>query len=328
MKAFSELATGIEFEVPEFGELLDWLNPVSAAAQEGEDDIPPVPTAPVSRTGDLWLLGSHRLLCGDSTAPTDVGRLLAGVEPSVMVTDPPYGVNYQPEWRGAALRDGARRREGAVANDDEADWSEAWALFPGPIAYIWHASPLGGDVGDSLTANGFELRSQIVWAKSRFAISRGHYHWQHECCLYAVRKGATASWTGDRSQTTLWQISTNQNEEAKNNHGTQKPVECMRRPIVNHTNPGQAVYDPFLGSGTTVIAAETTGRVCYGLDIDLAYVDVAVKRWQDFTGNAATLEGDGRTFADITEARTTDPGTSADFQLGRQRMADRAEVIE
>lgn len=131
-------------------------------------------------------------------------------------------------------------------------------------------------------------------------MSRGHYHWQHEPAWYAVR--GTGHWTGDRKQTTLWSISS-RDQDAATNHGTQKPVECMRRPMLNNSSPGQAVYEPFSGSGTTIIAAETTGRVCRAIEISPAYVDVAVKRWQAFTGQVATLEGDGRSFTEVEHER-------------------------
>jgi DNA modification methylase len=150
-----------------------------------------------------------------------------------------------------------------------------------------------------LEASGFEVRSQIVWAKDRFALSRGHYHWQHEPCWYAVR--GTADWHGDRKQTTLWSIPAR--DDAGHGHGTQKPVECMRRPILNNSSPGQAIYEPFSGSGTTIVAAETTGRLCYAIEIDPIYVDVAVLRWQNFVGAEAVLDGDGRTFASVCSER-------------------------
>src|SRR5260370_4500948 len=177
-------------------------------------------------------------------------------------TLPTYGVNYDPAWRNQAGRsiNGTTRRiaagtvikpigaraVGKVVNDDRADWREAWALFPGSVAYIWHAGTKAGIVQDSLAACGFETPSQIIWAKNNFAIGRGHYHCKHEPCWYVVRKGSTASWVGDHAQTTLWQIVKNLKSET--GHGTQKPVECMRRPIENTTSPGQAVYEPFSGS--------------------------------------------------------------------------------
>lgn len=153
----------------------------------------------------------------------------------------------------------------------------------------------------SFEASDFEIRCQIVWDKNRFAISRGHYHWQHEPCFYAVRKGATGHWHGDRSQTTLWSIAHNKSETG---HSTQKPVECMRRPIENNSSPGQAVYEPFSGSGTTIIAAEQTVRCCYAIELNPSYVHLAVKRWQDFTGKSAALEGVGRTFNEIEKDET------------------------
>jgi len=261
---------------------------------EGEDDIPEPPVAPVSVEGDLWCLGDHRLICGDSTSADVVGRLLGAVKPLLMVTDPPYGVEYDPSWRnqtGAAKT----KRTGKVLNDDRADWREAWALFPGDVAYVWHGALHAAEVADSLTAAGFGIRSQIIWAKDRLVLSRGDYHWQHEPCWYAVRTKGKGHWAGDRKQTTLWQIA-NKDQDADTVHGTQKPVECMRRPILNNSSPGQAIFEPFMGSGTTLIAAETTGRICYGVELNPAYVDVAVARWQAFTGQAATLEGSGETF--------------------------------
>jgi DNA modification methylase len=265
------------------------------------DDVPDLPSDPVAVSGDVWLLGRHRLLCGDSTSTQDVERLLGGVAPHLMVTDPPYGVSYDPSWRKRAGVNLNERKLGKVANDDRADWREAWALFPGTVAYIWHAGRYTSQVQQSLEAAGFETRSQIIWAKDRFALSRGHYHWQHEPCWYAVRSASTSNWVGDRKQSTLWHV--NAREDDGHGHGTQKPVECMRRPVENNSSPGQAVYEPFSGSGTTIIAAEQTGRSCYAIEIDPAYVDVAVLRWQAFTGEAANLEGDGRSFADIATER-------------------------
>lgn len=269
-----------------------------------ENDVPELPEEPSARLGDTWVVGRHRVRCGDSTNEADVAALLAGVRPLLMVTDPPYGVEYDPAWRNNALRANGEaigaRAVGKVSNDDLADWTEAWDLFPGDVAYVWHAGRFASEVQRSLEAAKFNVRAQIIWANGRFAISRGHYHWQHEPCWYAVRNGATGHWNGDRKQTTLWNISHNKSETG---HGTQKPVECMRRPIENNSAPGQPVYDPFLGSGTTLIAAETTGRSCYGMELDPAYVDVIVRRWQDYTGQAATLEGDGRTYAEVADAR-------------------------
>jgi DNA modification methylase len=268
----------------------------------GEEDVAPdAPSDPASRPGDLWLLGDHRLLCGDATVATDVERLLNGEAPHLMVTDPPYGVNYDPAWRNAAGVSGTART-GKVANDDRADWRDAWALFPGEVAYVWHAAVHAHTVAESLVACGFTIRAQIVWAKSRFVLGRGDYDWQHEPCLYAVRKGGTGHWQGARDQSTLWPISNSEDDDATV-HGSQKPVACMRRPIENNSAAGDAVYEPFSGSGTTLIAAERADRRCYALELDPRYVDVAVTRWQTLTGRSATLDGDGRTFGEIVAGR-------------------------
>jgi DNA modification methylase len=276
------------------------------------DEVPETPLNPVTVTGDVWQLGRHRLLCGDSTVATDVDKVLMGVRPLLMVTDPPYGVEYDANWRNDALAGkpradgkigGGASAVGKVQNDDKADWREAWALFPGDVCYIWHAGNMAHTVADSLLASGFGIRAQIIWAKSQFVIGRGHYHPHHEPCWYAVRdrQGATGHWAGDRKQSTLWQI--DKPRKSETGHSTQKPVECMKRPIENNSTPGQAVYEPFSGSGTTIIAAEMTGRQCFAIELAPEYVDVAVKRWQAFTGKDATLDGTDRTFNEIQEER-------------------------
>lgn len=233
-----------------------------------------------TKLGQLWLIGTHRLLCGDSTKTEEVARLWAGVAPDtlplLMVTDPPYGVNYDAEWRLEAGINKNQSKMGKVTNDERADWTPAWLLFPGDVAYVWHAGIHASVVDASLTAASFEIRSQIIWAKERFALSRGHYHWAHEPCWYAVRKGAKSHWNGARDQSTLWAI--NAREDDGHGHSTQKPLECMRRPMVNHSGN---VYDPFLGSGTTICAAELLKRTCFGVEIDPGYVAVILQRLSD-----------------------------------------------
>lgn len=297
-----DLATkGFDVGLIGFGD--DFLAGLMKAGTQGltdPDDVPEPPAEPVTRAGDVWLLGRHRITCGDSTVATDVERVLAGVKPLLMVTDPPYGVEYEAGWRNTAMpqkndpsrwKDGFGLATGAVLNDDRADWREAWALFPGEVAYVWHAGIHAGVVAESLVAADFAVRSQIIWAKQQFAIGRGDYHWQHEPCWYAVRKGGKGHFNGDRKQSTLWEIPKPQKSES--GHSTQKPVECMKRPILNNSSPGQAIYDPFLGSGTTLIACEMEGRACHGLELNPAYCDVIVKRWEDFTGQKAKLEPKG-----------------------------------
>jgi hypothetical protein len=220
-------------------------------------------------------------------------------------------VNYNPRWRQRAGVNTASGAKGIVLNDDRADWREAWALFPGDVAYVWHGALHAATVAQSLQSSGFAIRAQIIWDKTRLVIGRGDYHWQHEPCWYAVRSGKTGHWSGDRRQTTVWSIA---HMKSETGHGTQKPVACMQRPIENNSSPGQAVYEPFSGSGTTIIAAEMTGRACHAIELSPVYVDVAVLRWQNFTGADAVLEGDGRTFG-------PDGGRRASMKLAAARAA-------
>jgi DNA modification methylase len=231
-----------------------------------------------TETGQLWVIGDHRLLVGDSTNKADVGRVCANVRPLLMVTDPPYGVDYDPEWRQEAAASGAlayaAKRVGKVANDGRRmDWREAYELSLSDVAYLWHDALSGGSVQAQIEAAGFQLRNQIIWAKSNFPISRGNYHWRHEACWYAVRKGHKSGWIGDHAQTTLWEINLDKNTDG--GHSTQKPLECMARPIRNHSGD---VYDPFVGSGTTMVAAENLKRKCYAMEISPAYCAVTLER--------------------------------------------------
>ena len=279
------------FDPVEIDDLLFRTEDADAQAPE----IPEASVQPVSQLGDVWICGKHRVLCGDATSAEAVAVLFGPDKPVLMVTDPPYGVEYDPNWRERAGL-GRQRQTGSVANDDKVDWSAAYLLFPGDVVFVWHAGVHAAEVAGSLEAAGFLIRVQIIWAKQHFALSRGDYHWQHEPCWYAVRDGKASNWCGDRTQSTLWQVANlnpfGGSSEETTGHGTQKPLELMRRPILNNTVQGDLVYDPFLGSGTTLIAAEETDRICLGIDI-------AIRRWQKLTGKKAALAGDGRTFDEL-----------------------------
>lgn len=272
-----------------------------------ENAAPAVPEmATRVSAGDVYTIGRHRIMCGDSTNPLDVARLLAGEQPYLLVTDPPYGVSYDPSWRDEAAARGdlqfAARRAAEVPNDDRADWTPALELAPGSVAYVWHAGVYASEIQASLERAGYAIRNQIIWSKPHFVISRGHYNWQHEPCWFAVRPGenespeqasvrthtpcwyavkpsATAQWAGDQLQSTVWEIPLDAN--VAGGHSTQKPVEAMRRPIQNHRGD---VYDPFVGTGTTVIAAEQLGRRSFAMDIDPRFVEVAIRRLELYTG--------------------------------------------
>jgi len=291
------------FEPREIDEFL-----ISTVDDIGENQSPDPPTKPVSRIGDLWRCGPHRVLDGDATNPEHVTRVLGDLRPLLMTVDAPYGVSLDPLWRQEAGL-GTPVQTGKIANDDRIDWSAAYILFPGDVAYIWHAGIHSGPVAAGIQNIDFDIRAQIIWTKPHFVLSRGAYHWAHEPAFFCVRKGARSHWRGDRTQSTVWPVATlnpfggKNQEETATGHGSQKPIELFRRPILNHTNRGEAVYDPFLGSGTTLIAAELTERICCGLEIDDRYVDVIVCRWQQLTGRQATLDGDGRGFDEIKAER-------------------------
>jgi DNA modification methylase len=190
---------------------------------------------------------------------------------------------------------------------------------------VWHAGLYGAQVAAGLAACDFDIRSQIIWAKQHFVLSRGDYHWQHETCWYAVRKSAKSGWVGGRKQSTLWQLENNGvignvGRERTWGHATQKPVECMRRPILNSSRPGDVIYDPFLGSGTAVIGAEMTGRICVGLELNPAYVDVIVRRWEAFTGGTAVLEATGQPFAKLARARRGDAVRAPSTKRGKTNV--------
>lgn len=299
-----DLVSGISTENPEVeGMLADLLAEAEALAKgkaedPEEDEIPEPPKNPTSQPGDIWILGPHRLLCGDSGQADRVEALLAGRRPFMLVTDPPYGVNYDPSWRTEV--DGEKHRAlGKVENDDRADWAAVFALWEADVAYVWHDATESALVAGGLEACGYTVRSQIIWKKQHFGFSRGHYHWGHEPCFYAVHKRAqSARWCGDRTQSTILEIANRcafggQADDASTDHATQKPVACMFRPISNHGAPGDLVADPFLGSGTTIIAAEKAGRVCYGAELNPAYCDVIIERWENLTGGKATRETGG-----------------------------------
>ena len=298
------------------------IDALTLTPDASEDEVPPVPDVPASRPGDLWLCGRHRVFCGDTTKPESVALALGSYKPFLMVTDPPYGVELDMEWRdraghnemGPAAKSYMKGRiEGhtatSISGDTKADWSDAFALVPTlDVLYVWHATSHLVEVAVGLDRIGFHVRQQIIWNKTAAAMSRQAYHWKHEPCWYAVRRGKTAHWLGSRDQSTIWDAASPKmimggSTEEKLDHPTQKPIELMRRPIMNHTRRGDVVWEPFLGSGTTLVAAESIGRICCGIEIEPRFVDQVVMRWEKLTGKQATLESDERTFAEIKAER-------------------------
>lgn len=274
------------------------IRALRVAEHEGRvdpDSIPPQPP-PVAKLGDLWLLGRHRLLCGDSLDPKAVARLMDGSKAVLMATDPPYGVdfgkaNYCPtakQW-GAIKGD---QREGGDLRIWLSDVLKLWlgVMDDAAAYYVWSASLAEGHrFYEAIIDAGLHVQSQIIWVKNRFALGQADYQWMHEPAWYAFRKGAKHHWLGGRDKTTVWDVSKVTNSEYL--HPTQKPVELFKRPMIHHTLADDICAEPFSGSGSQLIAAEVTGRVCYAMELDPRWVDVAVKRWELHTGLKAKKAG-------------------------------------
>jgi site-specific DNA-methyltransferase (adenine-specific) len=253
-----------------------------------EDEVPEPPADPVTQPGDLWLLGKHRLLCGDSTKAEDVERLMDGQRADLMLTDPPYNVDYTGKTKDALK----------VANDSMGDtdfrkflaacFAEAFgSMKPGASFYVFHADIEGYNFRGAVKDCGQVVRQCLIWQKDVMVFGRQDYQWQHEPCLYGWKEGAAHGWYSDRKQTTLLRFDRPKRSEE---HPTMKPVAMFAYLMGNSTAPQGLAYDPFLGSGTTLVAAEQLGRTCYGMEISPAYCDVIVKRWETLTGQKATRE--------------------------------------
>lgn len=265
-----------------------------AAGLTDEDAVPDVPATPVTMRGDLWLLGDHRVLCGDSTNGDAVGRLMDGEKADLVFTDPPYNVDYQ----GYTEEKLTIQSDKMSAADFKTFLRDVFASYYGAVKqtvamYVCHPSSWQREFQDALEAAGFKLRTQIIWAKNTFAWGFARYKFQHEPIFYCYLAGQSDPWFGDKSQLTLWQ----QNKPAASRlHPTMKPVELVERAVVNSSRLGDIVLDLFGGSGSTLIAAAKNGRKCRLMELDPKYVDVIVRRWQEFTGKDAVLDSTGKTF--------------------------------
>jgi DNA modification methylase len=263
-----------------------------------------------------------------------------GAKPHLCVTDAPYGVNHNPIWREErGVSSYGPQAKGLVTNDDQANWQAAYELFKGDVLYAWSADLRSRQSVEAIEAAHFDIRAQIIWKKPQIIFGRGDYHFQHEPLWYAVRRGKQGHWAGDRKQSTVWEIDgmhvmgriRGDGENPVTGHTTQKPIECMKRPIENNSRAGDYVYDPFVGSGTTIIAAEMTGRKALAVEIDLAYCEVAIRRWEGFTGRLATL--DGKTLDQVAAARRKgkakrETEDERDVRIARKRLAEIKEHPE
>ncbi len=283
------------FDADALAELLAGDEP-DGEGETDDDAVPEVSETPVSRPGDVWLLGGHRLLCGDATVAATYRTLLDGEPVDMVFTDPPYNVNY-----ANSAKDKLRGKDRAILNDNLGDGFHDFllaALTPtiahcrGAIYVAMSSSELD-TLQSAFRAAGGHWSTFIIWAKNTFTLGRADYQRQYEPILYGWPEGAQRHWCGDRDQGDVWQIKKPQKNDL---HPTMKPVELVERAIRNSSRPGNVVLDPFGGSGTTLIAAEKSGRLARLIELDPKYVDVIVRRWQDWTGKRATREADGMAF--------------------------------
>lgn len=268
------------------------------------DEAPEPPAVPVTRPGDLWQLGDHRLLCGDARDANAMQRLLAGAMADLVITDPPYNVAYE----------GKTAKRMHIANDDMSDGAFGQFLLlayrniaascrQGACVYVFHADTEGTTFRRAFEAAGLKLAQCCVWVKQAFVLGRSDYHWQHEPVLYGWKPGAAHEWHGDRAQSTVW---TFDRPSWSEEHPTMKPVALLAYLIGNSSRAGELVLDPFAGSGSTLMACEATGRRARVIELDPRFCDVIVQRWTSATGLDAILADDGRTFDQIAGARVAD----------------------
>lgn len=321
-------------------ELADLFREAPGAGNTDPDDAPPPPPDPVSRAGDMWILGVHRVRCGDSTVLDDVDALMGGLRADACWTDPPYNVDYESKLAGKIKND-SMADESFRAFLTDAMVSAFQALKPGAPIYVAHADTEGLNFRAAFKAAGLKLSGCLVWVKNALVLGRSDYQWQHEPILYGWRPGAAHRWYGGRRQTTVVQPDSsalNDNGDGSftlslgaetyvvrgseikvepvhssvirvekpsrsADHPTMKPVALVTKLLENSTRAGDIVLDLFGGSGSTLISCEMTGRQARLMELDPRFCDVIVRRWQDFTGRAAVLDGDGRPFADVASGR-------------------------
>jgi DNA modification methylase len=297
------------FDLPVIGFSAQELNDLIGTPNTGfdPDEAPPVPVVPVSRLGDLWILGEHRLLCGDSTKAEDVARLMDGRQAVLLSTDPPYGVSFAGAKYNPTAKAWAAIKNDEHRGDDLSNWlASVWSAWLPYVAdnfafYCWTAAKTEQiAAAAAAAAAGIHVQSQIIWVKNVFALGQADYQWCHENCLYGFYQGKQHRWFGGRDKRTTWFV--NRDASSSYRHPTQKPVEIFSIPIRHHTELGDVIAEPFVGSGSQIIAAEMASRACMAMELAPEYFDVSVLRWQEFTGRQAA-HNDGRTFAEVRAER-------------------------
>lgn len=252
---------------------------------EKDDDVPDLPEEPTAKLGDIYQLGNHRIMCGDSTKLEDVEKLMDGKKADMYLSDPPYNVDYT-----GGTKDALKIENDKMDNEDFRQFlRDAFStvdinLKSGAVFYIWHADSEGYNFRGACQDNDWKVRQCLIWNKNSMVLGRQDYHWKHEPCLYGWKEGAGHLWATDRKQTTILNFD---RPTRSTMHPTMKPVELLAYQIQNNTKGEDIVIDTFLGSGSTLIACEKTNRICYGMEIDPKYIDVIIQRWEDYTENKA-----------------------------------------
>jgi site-specific DNA-methyltransferase (adenine-specific) len=295
----------LEFDLGLLGfddKLLDGLlEPEPTEGLTDEDAVPETPAIPVTVEGDVWVLGNHRLMCGDSTSVDALQTLTEGNLVDMWLTDPPYNVAYEGKTKEALTIQNDSMGDGDFRQFLTDSYTAADAVMkPGAVFYIWHADSEGYNFRGAAKDTGWKVRQCLIWKKSSMVMGRQDYHWRHEPCLYGWKEGAGHLWASDRKQTTILEFD---RPSRNGEHPTMKPVELFEYQMLNNTKGADVILDSFGGSGTTMIAAEKHGRHARIMELDPKYVDVIIKRWQDFTGQKAMLEGDGRAFDELSKER-------------------------
>jgi site-specific DNA-methyltransferase (adenine-specific) len=293
-----ELGFDLELTGFDLDEIKELLAPVGTEGLTDPDDAPPLPETPRTVPGDIWVMGKHRLLCGDSTSMDDLAKLTDGQLVDMWLTDPPYNVAYEGK-----TKDALKIKNDEMGDDQfrqflrDAYTAADTVMKPGAVFYIWHADSEGYNFRGAAKDAGWTVRQCLIWKKSSMVMGRQDYHWKHEPCLYGWKEGASHLWAADRKQTTILEF---EKPSRNGEHPTMKPVALFEYQLLNNTKGGDQVLDSFGGSGTTLIAAEKNGRVARIIELDPKYCDVIVKRWQDFTGKIATHAETGEPFAEVT----------------------------
>jgi len=273
------------FDNDDLKELLGETEVLPAEGLTDPNDVPEVPKEPITKLGDIWQLGNHKVLCGDSTDQNQLDPLMQNELANLWLTDPPYNVNYEGK-----TSDKLKIQNDQLNNDEFRQFlASAYVvahkyLNEGASFYIWHADSEGYNFRGAAHDANLQIRQCLIWVKSSMVMGRQDYHWQHEPCLYGWKKGASHFWNADRKQTTVLKFDRpNRNKE----HPTMKPVDLFQYQITNSSKPNDIILDTFGGSGTTLIAAERIQRQARIVELDPKYCDVIVKRWEDFTGKTA-----------------------------------------